>query len=191
MSGCEKKFSEIPVSTIRAWCRKEYGNNWHTENKNERKNQARHSIMGSCEHGYGKHTEVRKNSEEIKSKQVFLGRRYQHVQCVGLDNGWYVEEVIGPAEDLVEYCKEKKEKYGIEYKTITIANKTWKHNEGYFKKSGYNIYTVGKKWNNEPVRWQISDNKEQLHKRFVNNCYGENWVEDISPSCWAVKSVIY
>ena len=130
---------------------------------------------------------------EIKKLEIFLSRSYGRVSCVGLDNGWYRREVVGPAEALTEYSEKDQEKYGVKYKYITIAGFRYQHNEKYWKKMGEkagtdNIYTSRHtKYPDHDYSWHLSNTKEQSHKRFVHNCYNDSWEEDLEPSWFAVK----
>ena len=130
---------------------------------------------------------------EIRRREIFLSRSYCHVNCVGLDNGWHKREVVGPAETLVEYNEADQKKYGVKYKYITISGFKYQHNEKYWKRMGAtsgidNIYTSRhRKYPDHEYSWHLSNTKEQSHKRFVRNCYGESWEEELELSWNAVK----
>jgi hypothetical protein len=131
---------------------------------------------------------------EIRKREIFLSRSYCHVNCVGLDNGWYKRETVGPAEALTEYSEKDQAKYGVKYKYITIAGFRYQHNEKYWKRmgggvgGGSNIYTSRHtKYPDHEYSWHLSNAKEQSHKRFVRNCYDKSWEEDLELSWHAVK----
>jgi len=131
---------------------------------------------------------------EIRKHQVFLSRSYEHVNCVGLDNGWYKREIIGPAEGLVEYSEAEQEKFGVKYKYITISGYKYQHNERYWKRMGEHkdsnhIYTTRHtQYPDHDYSWHLNSSLKQMHKRYVKNCYGETWEETLPPSWYAVKN---
>lgn len=117
--------------------------------------------------------------EKTKEKNVFLRRCYGRVPCVGLDNGWYNIQNIGPAERLEEYDMEEQYEMNIQYKKITINGFTYTHNKQYYNKHQEHIYTAGRGWKNYDFHYRLSDNKKAFHKTFYNNYKGECWEQDI------------
>ncbi len=130
---------------------------------------------------YNQELAAKKQLEYIKTKEknVFLSRYYGRVPCVGLDNGWYNIENIGPAERLEEYDMEEQYEMNIQYKKITIDGFTYTHNKQYYKKYQQHIYTTGRAWKNHDCYYRLSDNKTVFHKTFYTNYKGESWEVDI------------
>ena len=46
---------------------------------------------------------VREQEDEVRELGIYLSYSYKRVPCVGLDNGFYSREVIGPANSVEEY----------------------------------------------------------------------------------------
>ena len=126
-----------------------------------------------------------KEHEEVRKLGIYLSRSYDHVTCVGLDNGWHKSECVGPAERLVEYATEDQEKFGVKYKEIQISGLTWLFNETYKLRHKSSIYTVGRGWK-KGIRMHLTESKKQYHTRFVHNCFDKTWEEKLGPSFYAV-----
>lgn len=125
---------------------------------------------------------AREEEDKVRELGIYLSYGYGRVPCVGLDNGFYSREVIGPAHKVEEYSAEKQELYGIKYKKITIGNFTWQHNNQYWKKNNWssdkNIYTLGRAWKGEQTtKCKITSEKNQFHKTYYNNYKNEHWEE--------------
>ena len=126
-----------------------------------------------------------KERDEVRTIGIYLARSYDHVNCVGLDNGWHKSECVGPAEELVEFSPELQELYGVKYKRITISGLTWKFNETYKLRHKGSIYTIGRGWK-KGMRMYLTESKKQYHTRFVRNCFDKTWEEKLEPSFYAV-----
>ena len=134
---------------------------------------------------------AREEEDKVRELGIYLSYSYGRVPCVGLDNGFYSREVIGPAHSVEEYNVDEQELYGIKYKKITIGKFTWQHNKGYWKKNSWsgsdrNIYTLGRGWKSDRItKARISNEKNQFHKTYYINYKDEHWEETIEKSMLA------
>lgn len=162
----------------------QYYNKWMREKWNNMKEQEKQIFINQAKKDKNiydkKINEIKeKEKNQIRKKNIFLSRTYEYVSSCGLDSGWYKHEVIGPAENLVEYNNEEQEMYNTKYKSITIANITYTHNSKYFNhklsRENYTkenisiIYTTNSrksKYPNTDYCWTISKQKEESHKKY-------------------------
>lgn len=124
-----------------------------------------------------------KEKEAFRKKEVYLIRSYDHISCIGLDNGSYKVECIGPAEHLVEFSDEEQALYGVQYKSITIHDNVWKFNIKKKKKYYSKSYTTSNSINSK-VKWSLTDNKSAFHKIIYKNYKNESWEQDLKPSIY-------
>lgn len=110
---------------------------------------------------------------------IYLQRTYDHVPQVGLDNGFYCVEVIGPASKVIFYDKVDKDIEDENYsktkvKSITIDGITYKHNKKIFNKYGCDRYTVR---NTLKSTWYyIADGATKAEKYTQYSSYeGKSW----------------
>ena len=181
----------------------QYYNKWMREKWSEMDDQEKEHFVNQAKKDKDIYNEKineikEKEKNEIRKRNIFLARSYGHVSSCGLDSGWYYTEVIGPAEGLIEYNKEEQEMYNTKYKSITIADITYTHNNKYFNHKlsleNYSkehisiIYTSNSrksKYPNTDYCWSISKYKEESHKR-IWRCpaMNQNGVQDI-PLSWS------
>ncbi len=111
---------------------------------------------------------------------IYLERTYDHTPQVGLDNGFHVVEVIGPATKVIFYDKKDAEMEDETYsartviKSLTIDGVTYKHNSKIFKKYGCDRYTTRNTLNS--TWFYIAQGARKAEKYTQYNSYeGRSW----------------
>jgi hypothetical protein len=127
----------------------------------------------------------------VPAKPVYLSRGYGHVPMVGLDNGWSKHQVIGPASRVQLYDEETEKKYGVKYRTITVANFTWYHQRSHRDKDFRGYTFANRRWGKRrgtgrAYIWHISSQTKQSHVRNVRTVNG-NFTEPLLPNDFSVK----
>jgi hypothetical protein len=126
---------------------------------------------------------LEKAREKIREKKIFLCYTTGRVPCVGLDNGFTTQQMVGPVDELEIFTEAEKQKliargvpeqYIGKYKSVGGSKFNWRA----AKKWGVTVY--GGSQNYQPCWGGLRENYEGKSGKFThyNNYKGETWTEN-------------
>ena len=126
---------------------------------------------------------LEKAKEKIREKKIFLSYTTGRVPCIGLDNGFTTQHIVGPVDELEVFTEAEKQKLiakGVpeqkigKYKSVGGNKFNWRA----AKKWGVTVY--GGSQNYQPCWGGLRENYEGKAGNFThyNNYKGETWTEN-------------
>ena len=174
-----------PLNAYHLYCQ-EMRHRWANLPENEKNKYTEKAQEEMVLYDQKKKKILEKAKEKIREKKIFLSYTTGRVPCVGLDNGFTTQQIVGPVGELELFTETEKQKL--------IAKGVPEEKIGKYKSVGaskFNIYhwRAAKKWgvtvyggsqNYQPCWGGLRENYDGKAGNFThyNNYKGETWTEN-------------
>jgi hypothetical protein len=178
----EIKALEKPLNAYHLYCQ-EMRHRWANLPEHEKNQYQEKAQEATVLYEQKKEDVLEKAKEKIREKKIFLSYTTGRVPCVGLDNGFTTQQIVGPVDELEVFTEAEKQKliakgvpkqYIGKYKSVGGSKFNWRA----ARKWGVTVY--GGSQNYQPCWGGLRENYEGKSGKFThyNNYKGETWTEN-------------
>ena len=126
---------------------------------------------------------LEKAREKIREKKIFLSYTTGRVPCVGLDNGFTTQQMVGPVDELEIFTESEKQKLiarGVPEKHIGKYKSVGGHKFNWRAAKKWGVTVYGGSQHYQPSWGGLRENYEGKAGNFTHytNYKGESWTEN-------------